>query len=208
MNPIVQEVTRNHLKTQIPDFRAGDTVRVGIRIVEGDKERVQQFEGVVIARNGAGMDETFTVRRVSFGVGMERIFPTHSPRVETIKVVRQGRVRRGKLYYLRNRSGKKARLAETRRKRLGRDTMLETQIPEELVIEEEAVIVEDEQVEAEEAAAEENEAEEAAETEASAETEDSAADAQEEASESEAETTEDSGDDAGEASDDAEDKKS
>lgn len=125
MESIIAEVTRNHLKREVPDFRAGDQVRVAVRIIEGDKERIQNFEGVCIARQGAGMDETFTVRRVSYGVGMERIFPLHSPRVESITVLRQGHVRRAKLYYLRDLTGKKARLAETRRKRLARNSMLE-----------------------------------------------------------------------------------
>jgi large subunit ribosomal protein L19 len=96
-----------------------------VRIIEGDKERTQNFEGVCIGRNGAGMNETFTVRRVSYGVGMERIFPLHSPRVESIAVLRHGHVRRAKLYYLRELTGKKARLAETRKKRLARNSMLD-----------------------------------------------------------------------------------
>lgn len=125
MESIIAEVTRNHLKREVPDFRAGDQLRVAVRIIEGDKERIQNFEGVCIARQGSGMDETFTVRRVSYGVGMERIFPLHSPRVESITVLRQGHVRRAKLYYLRDLTGKKARLAETRRKRLARNSMLE-----------------------------------------------------------------------------------
>lgn len=125
MESIISEVTRKHLKQQVPDFRPGDTVRVAVRIIEGDKERIQNFEGVCIGRSGSGMDETFTVRRVSYGVGMERIFPLHSPRVESIKVMRQGHVRRAKLYYLRDLTGKKARLAETRRKRLARNSMLD-----------------------------------------------------------------------------------
>ena len=125
MNPLMLDVTRDQLKKQVPDFRPGDTLRVAVRIVEGDKERIQNFEGLCIARCGAGMDENFTVRRVSFGVGMERIFPLHSPRVESIAVLRQGRVRRAKLYYLRDLTGKKARLSETRRKRLARGHMLD-----------------------------------------------------------------------------------
>jgi large subunit ribosomal protein L19 len=122
---IISEVTRKHLKPQIPDFRPGDTLRVAVRIVEGDKERIQNFEGVCIARQGSSIDETFTVRRVSYGVGMERIFPLHSPRIEAVSVLRQGHVRRAKLYYLRDLTGKKARLAETRRKRLARNSMLD-----------------------------------------------------------------------------------
>ncbi len=125
MESIIADVTRNHLKQQVPDFRAGDALRVAVRIIEGDKERIQNFEGVCIARQGGGMDETFTVRRVSYGVGMERIFPLHSPRVESITVLRQGHVRRAKLYYLRDLTGKKARLAESRRKRLSRNSMVD-----------------------------------------------------------------------------------
>lgn len=132
MNPLILEVNRQDLKKQVPSFRPGDTVRVAVRILEGDKERIQNFEGVCIGRHGTGMDETFTVRRVSFGVGMERIFPLHSPRIESIMVVRQGRVRRAKLYYLRERTGKKARLAETRRKREARDYQVDVQWAEQV----------------------------------------------------------------------------
>lgn len=99
----------------LPAFRPGDTVRVNVRVREGDKERVQAFEGVVLRRKGAGSDETFTVRKVSNGVGVERIFPIHSPVVSDIEVVREGRVRRAKLYYLRNLSGKAARIRERQR---------------------------------------------------------------------------------------------
>jgi large subunit ribosomal protein L19 len=121
----VREIDRRYMKKSVPDFRAGDTVRVAVRIVEGDKERVQNFEGLVIARRGEGLSETFTVRRVSFGVGMERIFMLHAPRVESIKILRHGRVRRAKLYYLRDLSGKKARIADTRRKRASKDALIE-----------------------------------------------------------------------------------
>ena len=125
MHTLVREFENEFLKKSVPDFRPGDTVKVAVRIKEGDKERIQNFEGVVIGRSGAGMSATFTVRRVSFGVGMERIFPLHSPRVESIKVVRHGRVRRAKLYYLRDLTGRKARIADTRRKRGHKDTMIE-----------------------------------------------------------------------------------
>lgn len=128
-NLLINEVVKDQLKKQIPDFRPGDTIRVAVRIIEGDKERIQNFEGVCIGRHGAGMDETFTVRRVSFGVGMERIFPIHSPRIESIAVVRHGRVRRAKLYYLRDLTGKKARLSETRRKRLAKGHQFDVVIP-------------------------------------------------------------------------------
>jgi large subunit ribosomal protein L19 len=114
MHPLVQEVQKEQLRADRPDFRPGDTVRVAVRIIEGNKERTQNFEGVVIARRGSGISETFTVRRVSFNVGIERIFPLHSPRIEEIKVLRRGKVRRAKLYYLRELRGKKARLTEKR----------------------------------------------------------------------------------------------
>jgi len=124
MNQQVQEIERTFMKKSVPDFRPGDTVSVAVRIVEGDKERIQNFEGVVISRNAGGMSENFTVRRVSFGVGMERIFMLHSPRVESIKVLRHGRIRRAKLFYLRDLSGRKARIADTRRKRGAKDKMI------------------------------------------------------------------------------------
>ena len=104
------------LKTDIPDFRIGDTVNVSVRIVEGDRERVQVFTGTVIARKGGGVHETFTVRRIVNNEGVERVFPIHSPRVADIEVVRGGRVRRAKLYYLRDRTGKSTRLKEEERR--------------------------------------------------------------------------------------------
>jgi large subunit ribosomal protein L19 len=107
-------VQREGLRDDIPDFRPGDTVRVQVRVREGDKERLQAFEGVCIARRGGGISETFTLRKVSSGVGVERIFPLHSPSLAKINVVRQGRVRRAKLYYLRGLSGKAARIQERR----------------------------------------------------------------------------------------------
>ena len=125
MNVLVKEIEKEYLKKAIPDFRSGDTVRVAVRIVEGDKERIQNFEGVVIGRQGTGMSETFTVRRVSFGVGMERTFMMHAPRMESVTVLRHGQVRRSKLYYLRNLSGRKARISDTRRKRGAKDTMIQ-----------------------------------------------------------------------------------
>ncbi|MGH7459320.1 MAG: 50S ribosomal protein L19 [Longimicrobiaceae bacterium] len=111
------ETEREYLRDDVPEFRSGDTVRVNVRVREGDKERVQAFEGVCIARKHGGVSETFTVRKVSGGVGVERIFPLHSPMVASIEVVRQGKVRRAKLYYLRNRRGKSARIKETGRAR-------------------------------------------------------------------------------------------
>ena len=113
MHPFI-ETQREYLREDVPDFRAGDTVRVNVRVREGEKERIQAFEGVVIARKHGGINETFTVRKISSGIGVERIFPLHSPSIESIVVVRQGRVRRAKLYYLRERRGKSARIAEKR----------------------------------------------------------------------------------------------
>jgi large subunit ribosomal protein L19 len=101
-------------KAIIPTFQAGDTVRVYVRVVEGEKERIQVFEGVVIARKGGSSRETFTVRKISYGMGVERIFPLHSPMIDKIDVVRAGRVRRAKLYYLRSKKGRAARIRERR----------------------------------------------------------------------------------------------
>ncbi len=103
----LKEIEKKHLKEDIPQFRPGDTVRVHLRIKEGGKERIQVFEGIVIARRGGGTRETFTVRKISFGVGVERIFPLHSPRIEKIEVVKRGRVRRAKLFFLRGLTPKK-----------------------------------------------------------------------------------------------------
>src|SRR3990170_5880378 len=108
------ETQKEWLRANIPAFRAGDTVRVNVRVKEGDKERLQAFEGVCIARRGSGVNETFTVRKVSNGVGVERIFPVHSPMIGSLTVVRRGRVRRAKLYYLRNLTGKATRIRETK----------------------------------------------------------------------------------------------
>lgn len=108
----IEKFNQSQLKTEIPEFRIGDTVSVGVKIKEGQKERVQQFEGVVIARKGSGLTETFTVRRVSYGVGVERVFPVHSPNVTAVKIVRRGKVRKAKLYYLRDRVGKAAKVKE------------------------------------------------------------------------------------------------
>lgn len=98
----IEQITNKQLNPSVPEFRVGDTVNVGVRIIEGKKERVQAFEGVVIARKGTGVSETFTVRKMSGGIGVERIFPIHSPKLDSIKVVRKGKARRAKLYYARN----------------------------------------------------------------------------------------------------------
>jgi large subunit ribosomal protein L19 len=109
---LIKIVEQDYLNKDLPSFRPGDTVRVHVRVVEGGRERTQIFEGIVIRRRGSGVNETFTVRRISYGVGVERIFPVHSPRLAKIEVMRKGRVRRSRLYYLRNRVGKAARIKE------------------------------------------------------------------------------------------------
>ncbi len=113
MLPVIKEVERRYFRDDLPKFNPGDTIRVHFRLKEGEeKERVQIFEGVVIRRRGSGVNATFTVRKISFGVGVERTFPFHSPRIEKIEIVRRGRVRRARLYYLRERFGKAARIKE------------------------------------------------------------------------------------------------
>ena len=114
---LIQELEKEQLdklreSKQIPDFAPGDTVRVNVKISEGTRERVQAYEGVVIGRSGAGINESFTVRKISYGEGVERVFPVYSPTIESISVVKKGKVRRAKLYYLRDRRGKSARIAE------------------------------------------------------------------------------------------------
>jgi large subunit ribosomal protein L19 len=111
MNPLDQ-IEKAQLRDGIPAFGPGDTVRVHVRVIEGDKERVQVFEGTVLGRSGGSVRETFTVRKMSYGVGVERIFPVHSPRIDKIEVVAKGDVRRAKLYYLRQRTGRAARVTE------------------------------------------------------------------------------------------------
>lgn len=106
---LIQKVENAHLKSEVPDLRPGTTVEVSVRVIEGDKERIQQFQGVVIGRHGSGMNATFTVRKVSDGVGVERIFPLHSPRIAKIDRVKEGSVRRAKLYYLRELASKAIR---------------------------------------------------------------------------------------------------
>ncbi len=111
-NQLIEKWNKKQMRTDLPDLRPGDTVRVQVRIKEGEKERLQAFEGTLIARNNRGISETITVRKISFGQGVERIFPLHAPVIESIQVVRTGKVRRAKLYYLRKLRGKAARLKE------------------------------------------------------------------------------------------------
>ena len=124
------DIEKQQLKKDIPQFKAGDTVRVSVKVVEGDSERIQHFDGVVIARRGSGISESFTVRKVSFGVGVERIFPVHSPRVDKITLLKEGKVRRAKLNYLKELSGKAARLQEKAKMTPGAETVAETVTPE------------------------------------------------------------------------------
>ncbi|CAC6190691.1 TPA: 50S ribosomal protein L19 [Staphylococcus aureus USA100-CA-126] len=111
---LIEVVTKSQLRTDLPSFRPGDTLRVHVRIIEGTRERIQVFEGIVIKRRGGGVSETFTVRKISSGVGVERTFPLHTPKIEKIEVKRRGKVRRAKLYYLRSLRGKAARIQEIR----------------------------------------------------------------------------------------------
>lgn len=112
---LMSVIEATQFRDEVPDFGPGDTVNVHIRVVEGDKERIQQFEGVCLGRRGSGSSETFTVRKISGGIGVERIFPVHSPRIAQIEIRRRGKVRRAKLFYLRDRSGKSARIKERMR---------------------------------------------------------------------------------------------
>jgi large subunit ribosomal protein L19 len=112
MEQLIRDITKEQLKSDIPAFRAGDTIRVHAKVVEGTRERIQVFEGVVIKRRGSGISSTFTVRKVSYNVGVERTFPVHSPRIDKIEVKRRGKVRQAKLYYLRDLRGKAARIKE------------------------------------------------------------------------------------------------
>ncbi len=109
---IIEQINQENVKAQVPAFNVGDTVKVSVKVIEGTRERIQAYEGVVIAKRGGGISETFTVRRISFGVGVERTFPLHSPKVTDIKVVKKGAVRRAKLYYLRGLTGKAAKIKE------------------------------------------------------------------------------------------------
>ncbi|MDL2237269.1 50S ribosomal protein L19 [Christensenellaceae bacterium OttesenSCG-928-K19] len=112
MNDIIKAIEAQQLKTDLPALSIGDTVKVNVKVVEGSRERIQVFEGYLIAQKGGGISETITVRRVSYGIGVERTFPIHSPRIDSIEVVRHGKVRRAKLYYLRDRVGKAAKIRE------------------------------------------------------------------------------------------------
>ena len=113
-NNLVKEITASQLRNDLPEFSSGDEVKVSVRIVEGNKTRIQNFQGVVISRRGGGVSATFTVRKMSSGIGVERTFPVHSPIIDKIELVRRGKVRRSKLYYLRGRSGKASRIEEKR----------------------------------------------------------------------------------------------
>jgi large subunit ribosomal protein L19 len=115
MSDIIRSVEKAQLRTDRPEFHIGDTVRVWVKVVEGDRERLQAFEGTVIAKRNGSIRETFTVRRLSYGIGVERTFPLHSPRVDRIEVIRHGKVRRAKLYYLRGLQGRAAKIKETGR---------------------------------------------------------------------------------------------
>ena len=117
MNELIKSLEQEQLKNEVPNFGPGDTVRVHVKIVEGKRERVQVFEGVVMKRQGGGARETFTVRKISFNVGVERTFPVHSPKIEKIEVTRKGKVRRAKINYLRTRTGKAAKVKELIRKK-------------------------------------------------------------------------------------------
>jgi large subunit ribosomal protein L19 len=114
MSNLIQEITKEQLRSDLPAFRPGDTLKVHVKVKEGNRERIQLFEGVVIKRRGTGVSASFTVRKISYGVGVERAFPLHSPKIEKIEVARRGKVRRAKLYYLRSLRGKAARIQEIR----------------------------------------------------------------------------------------------
>jgi large subunit ribosomal protein L19 len=171
MSTIIDSIERREARAKVPSFRPGDRVRVHFQVVEGTRKRTQVFEGIVIKRQGAGSRETFTVRKQSFGVGVERMFPLHSPKIERLEVAARGAVRRAKLYYLRGRVGKKARVAE-RRWGIEDDIVLAPDQNAE-ALDAEGVTVEDAEVEVAEPEAEEEEAAEgeAAEGEATAEEE-------------------------------------
>ena len=116
MANIIDQIEKEQLRDDLTSFNIGDTIRVMVKVKEGDKERIQAYEGIVIAKKGSGIKETFTVRRISFGIGVERTFPLHSPRIDKVIVVRKGKVRRAKIYYIRNLSGKAAKVKEDKNK--------------------------------------------------------------------------------------------
>ena len=131
---IIEKIEKEQLEKlssgkEMPDFNPGDTIKVDVKVVEGTRERIQAFEGVCIARGGKGINESFTVRKISFGEGVERTFALYSPIVDSIKVIRSGKVRRAKLYYLRDRTGKSARIAEKIKKKIGIDVDVKTEQP-------------------------------------------------------------------------------
>ncbi len=115
MNEIIRSIEAKQIRTDLPEIKVGDTARVWVKVVEGSRERLQAFEGTVIAKRNGSIRETFTVRRVSYGIGVERTFPIHSPRVDHVEIIRHGKVRRAKLYYLRDRQGKAAKIKEVKR---------------------------------------------------------------------------------------------
>ena len=126
---IIDEIERENLKKDVPTFNVGDTVKVYVKVVEGGKERLQAYEGIVIAKRNGSIRESFTVRRISYGVGVERTFPLHSPRIDRVEVVRHGKVRRAKLYYLRERTGKSAKVREDRSYRTNKSNVQNAEKP-------------------------------------------------------------------------------
>ena len=129
MENIIEQINKENLKPEIPQYNVGDTVKVFVKVVEGTKERLQAFEGIVIAKRHGGISETFTVRRLSFGIGVERTFPVHSPKIDKIVVVKKGKVRRAKLYYLRERTGKSAKVREDRSYRTNKSNVQNAEKP-------------------------------------------------------------------------------
>lgn len=197
MNQLIREIEQKYLKQDVPEFRPGDTVRVHVRIreqsTEGDRDRVQAFEGVVIRRSGSGLGETMTVRRVTYGIGVERTFPVHAPVIDRIEIVRRGTTRRAKLYYLRGRSGRQSRIREDLSRTIEATTVEEMEAAAEQIEAAEAATAAAEEAEPEqavEAATEEPEAEE----EAEEETQQAQEEAEEETEEDVAEEEEPAGD--------------